>query len=76
MLNKELSLIPNEHRGIIKSSVKELVFIKEGNSHYDRREGENILYLLENLRVKQYTIGHAIETALDLYYDEEFYTDK
>ncbi len=73
-LNKELSLIPNEHRGIIKSSVKELVFIKEGNSHYDRREGENILYLLEDFIEGEaiHELGHAIETALDLYHDEEF----
>ncbi len=42
------------------------------SSHYDRREG--VLYLLEDFIEGEaiHEIGHAIETALDLYHDEKF----
>ncbi|WP_132995814.1 phage minor head protein [Sporanaerobacter acetigenes] len=71
-IRKELDLVPEKHREIIKDTAKEITIVSEGNSRYDRNEG--IIYILENPDKGEvvHELGHAIETKLDLYHDDEF----
>ena len=70
--NREVSLIPESHRNIIKSAINEVRLIDTGNSRYDRKKG--ILYLRTDFIEGElvHEIGHAIETKLDLYHNKEF----
>lgn len=65
-------MIPESHREILKSTVKEIIVVDKGNSGYDRENG--IIYLLEGLTEGEviHEAAHAIETALDLYSNERF----
>lgn len=70
--DREVSLIPESHRDIIKSAVNEVRLIDTGNSGYDRKQG--VVYLRTDFIEGElvHEIGHAIETKLDLYHDDEF----
>ena len=70
--DREASLIPESHRDIIKSAVNEVRLIDTGNSGYDRKQG--VVYLRTDFIEGElvHEIGHAIETKLDLYHDDEF----
>lgn len=71
-LNQELMLMPENHKNIIKSTVREIELITSGNSRFNRKTG--VLYLdkdfIEGELIHEF--GHAIETRLDLYHNEEF----
>ncbi len=70
--NREISLIPESHRNIINSAVNEVRLIDTGNSGYDRRKG--VVYLRTDFIEGElvHEIGHAIETKLDLYHNDDF----
>ena len=70
--NREISLIPESDRNIINSAVNEVRLIDTGSSGYDRKQGDVYLRtdFIEGELVHE--IGHAIETKLDFYHDDEF----
>ncbi len=70
--NREISLIPESHRNIINSAVNEVRLIDTGSSGYDRKQG--VVYLRTDFIEGElvHEIGHAIETKLDFYHDDEF----
>lgn len=72
VIQDELKLIPEEHKSIIKGSVKEIYIVPEGNSRYDRNKG--IVYILKNPEAGEviHELGHAIETKMDLCNKEDF----
>ena len=71
-LHQELNLIPEKHKDIIESTVKELEFIEKGNSRYNRKTG--VLYIRSDFTEGElvHECGHAIETKLDLYHNDKF----
>ena len=71
-IQNELKFVPDGHREILKDTVKEIRVVSEGDSRYDWKGG--IVYILENPARGEiiHELGHAIETRLDLYHDNEF----
>ena len=71
-LHQELNLIPEKHKDIIESTVKELEFIEKGISRYNRKTG--VLYIRNDFTEGElvHECGHAIETKLDLYHNDKF----
>ena len=70
--NAEFSLIPKKHLNIIEREIKGVEIVSNGNSCYDRKS--KILYIRNDFEVGELTheVGHAIETNLKLYHNEEF----
>ena len=71
-INNELNLIPYEHKKLIENYIKQIEVVNKGSSCYDRKK--QILYLLNNPEKGEliHEIGHAIETKLNLYENEDF----
>lgn len=71
-LEKELSLIPQSHRDIIKQELKSMQIIQEGNSRYNRENG--ILYLRYDFEKGEviHELAHIIESQLGIWIDGGF----
>lgn len=69
---QEISLIPKKHMRIIESEVKKVVIDRGGNSRYNRKTG--VLYLSDDLTQGEivHELAHALETRLNLFFDEDF----
>lgn len=71
-LERELELIPPQHRGIIASRVNSIQIIQNGNSRYDRELGH--LYLRYDFEEGEaiHEFAHVIEEALGIWKGKEF----
>lgn len=73
MLEREIAMIPATHMNIIKAELSQIVIDDLGNSRYDRENG--ILYLRSDIEdgVAIHEMAHILETAQDVFNDNEFY---
>lgn len=68
----EMDLIPESHRHIIEKEVKEIEFVRKGNSKFDKETG--IMYLREDFDPGTviHEMGHAIERNINIYRDDTY----
>lgn len=71
-VEKELNLIPDKHKALLKDYIKEIHFHDNRYSCYDREN--RIVHLLKDLEEGEviHEIAHALETKLDLYHNNKF----
>lgn len=71
-VEKELNLIPDKHKALLKDYIKEIHFHDDMYSCYDREN--RIVHLLKDLEEGEviHEIAHALETKLDLYHNNKF----
>lgn len=71
-IQRELEMIPENHRKILEDTVSYITIVDEGYSRYDRKTG--VVYILEDIVEGEliHELGHALETKLDLKNNKKF----
>lgn len=64
-IQKELEMIPENHRNLLKDVVKEIRIIEDRPSYYNRKTG--VVSILKDMEEGEliHELGHAIETKID-----------